>query len=161
MSVHGQRNQVMPEASVKAAFVARFPEFVQWPREAAPGGEGRFVVCLSPQHPFGGTVEALLRDRSIRGAPVEVRELRGETATGCHAVYIAAGDLRLLRTTRGQAVLTVGDHPEFIARGGIINLRVVNERVRFEIDLGASRRVGLAIDSQLLALAIAVHGGQP
>jgi hypothetical protein len=148
----------LPDVSVKAAFVSRFPEFVEWPASAHHAGSP-VVVCLSGSHPFGDAVQALLRGAVIRHRPVEVRVLWSSDAAGCHLLYVANDDIGLLRAVRGRPVLTVGDRDDFIALGGIINLRVIAERVRFEVNLAESRRAGLTIDSQLLGLAVAVFGG--
>jgi hypothetical protein len=55
--------------------------------------------------------------------------------------------------------LTVGDYPEFLNEGGVVYLRMVGGRVRFEVNVAAARRSGLHLSSQLLRLAMAVHGG--
>jgi hypothetical protein len=55
--------------------------------------------------------------------------------------------------------LTVGDSDQFLNAGGIIVLRMVNRRVRFEVDVSAARDAGLRISPQLLDLALAVRGG--
>lgn len=147
-----------PETTIKAEFVLRFPEFVQW-----PSGQDRnpLSVCLSPAHPFGPNVHASA-DGQARPRRVLVRELKQkESARSCDVVYVAPGDLRLLQEVADLPVLTIGDQPNFCQRGGIINLRVIDGRVRFEIDLSRARRAGLKMDSQLLRLASRVFGGQP
>ena len=44
-------------------------------------------------------------------------------------------------------------------RGGMVALRVVGGRLRFDIDAAAARKAGLRISSQLLRLALSVRGG--
>ena len=62
---------------------------------------------------------------------------------------------------RDLPVLTIGDEIDFCLTGGIINLQVIDGRVRFEISLTQARRANLKIESQLLRLATRLHGGQP
>jgi hypothetical protein len=64
----------------------------------------------------------------------------------------------LLQTAASRPVLTVSDDPHFLDQGGIVQLRVVQGRLRFDIDAGAAKRVGLQISSQLLRLAVSVRG---
>jgi hypothetical protein len=145
------------EIAVKAEFVLRFPEFVEWPMT---GTDGRpITLCLSPSHPFGQDVHA-----SVVGQPrarrIIVRELKDrESVRTCDVVYVAPADLPLLDTVADLPILTVGDQPDFCRRGGMINLLVIDGRVRFEIDLSRARRSGLRLDSQLLRLASKVFGG--
>jgi hypothetical protein len=58
-----------------------------------------------------------------------------------------------LRTARTAPVLTVGESPDFIAQGGIINFVRGAGMMRFEIDQEAARRARLQISSRLLRLA--------
>ena len=60
---------------------------------------------------------------------------------------------------RSPRVLTIGESPDFLREGGIINLLLVGRRVRFEVNPDAAARAGLRLSSQLLQLAVAVRGG--
>ena len=152
--------QHVPDTAVKAAFVARFPEFVTWPTADRPPTRP-FGVCLSPSHPFGTKV-AQAANPTVRGRPIRVRTLGGgDGVDGCDVLFVAESDTNLLRRAQRLPILTVGDQPDFFQLGGIINLRVIDHRVRFEVDLAQAREVGLSIDSQLLRLAAVVHGGRP
>lgn len=147
------------DVTVKAAFVARFPAFVSWPPDHQPSDPIR--LCLSPSHPFGVQVKEASEAAKGRLRPMVVRELGSrEPVTECHVLYVAPQDDRLLRETRDKPILTVGDDPDFCERGGVINLRVVGDRIRFEVGLDQARRVGLGIDPQLLQLATRVVGGR-
>ena len=145
-----------PELAIKTEFVLRFPEFVEWPA----AGRGRpLSLCLSPSHPFGRSLRGSLGAQS-RTQRFDVRELREhEAARSCDVLYVAPSDLSLLDDIADLPVLTIGDQPNFCQRGGMINLLVIDGRVRFEIDVARARRVGLKMDSQLLRLASKVHGG--
>jgi hypothetical protein len=46
--------------------------------------------------------------------------------------------------------------PEFTRRGGIIQFLLDGNRVRFDINLAATERVGLNLSSELLKLAVTV-----
>ena len=146
-----------PELAIKTEFVLRFPEFVEWPMAATDGRP--LSLCLSKSHPFGRNVQASVNGQP-RAKPIVVRELReGESVRTCDAVYVAPADLSLLNSVGNLPILTMGDQPNFTQRGGMINLLVIDGRVRFEIDLSRVRRSGLKMDSQLLRLASKVYGG--
>lgn len=146
------------DRSVKAAFLVRFADFVTWPDEAQSRA---FNVCLSPSHEFGPSVAATAKGAMVRGRPMVVRQLRsGDSVSDCQLLYVAPSDEQLLPLSRRHPILTVGEGQGFCERGGVINLRVVDDRVRFELSLTHARAVGLSIDSQLLRLALAVHGGR-
>lgn len=146
------------DRNVKAAFLVRFADFVTWPPEVQ---SQPFTVCLSPSHNFGAAVATTAKGTMVRGRPMVVRQLRpAESIAGCQLLYVAPADEHLLPQTRRYPILTVGEGRGFCERGGVINLRVVDDRVRFEISLTHARAVGLSVDSQLLRLALTVHGGR-
>jgi hypothetical protein len=157
--IQAQAPAPVPEAAVKAAFVFRFPEFVSWPETALDGGP--LSVCLSPGHRFGPAVASQAVPAGSHARPIVVRQLRkGESGRDCHVMYVAESDMVLLERATASPILTIGDHPAFCQRGGIINMLVLDGRVRFEINLEQAKRSGLKIDSQLLRLATRVWGGR-
>ena len=58
-------------------------------------------------------------------------------------------------------ILTIGETGRFLDDGGIIKLRIVERRVRFDVNAAAADRVGMRISSQLLRLALEVRMGLP
>jgi hypothetical protein len=147
----------VPDRTLKAAFLIRFADFVTWPADT-PGRT--FTVCLSQSHDFGTAVEAATKGSSVRGRAVVVRQLTStDSVADCQVLYIDRADGHLLPLTRRRPILTVGEDVGFCQRGGILNLRMVDDRIRFEVSLIHARGSGLIVDPQLLRLAIAVHGG--
>jgi len=78
-------------------------------------------------------------------------------ATGCHILFISSSErLRfrsILDSLKNSSVLPIGDASEFIAEGGVINLRVEDGKVRIQIDARAAKEKSLRISSRLLDLA--------
>ena len=58
-----------------------------------------------------------------------------------------------------SGVLTIGEAEGFAAQGGIINFKMEEGRVRFEINVEAATRENLRISSKLLTLAEIVKPG--
>jgi hypothetical protein len=63
---------------------------------------------------------------------------------------------RIVKDLKGSSTLTVGETEGFVGLGGIINLTVEGNRVRFEINQLAAQRAGLKISLKLLSLAKSV-----
>ena len=72
-------------------------------------------------------------------------------------IFVRTGDRklagRLLTDLKGSSTLTVGETKGFADLGGVINLVVEENKLRFEINLGAARQTRLKLSSKLLALA--------
>jgi hypothetical protein len=154
--------QVVPESRLKAAIVSKLPQFVEWPEEVL-AGRSSYDICVAPPDPFGPDLAALVTDEAVgqRRLVARVVGTPAEVAS-CHILFLpSAGETPhpLLTATANHPILTVGDAPTFLDQGGMIALRVVDGRMRFDIDVATARRAGLRISSQLLKLAITVRGG--
>ena len=149
-----ESNQVM------AAFVARFPQFVQWP-EAALGEEDSLVVCVAEPDPFGDVLDSLLEAEQVSGHSLETRRLDDLAGVdGCHMLFIPSVSPlleRLIEATAGRPILTVGEGSVFLDEGGMISLRIIDRRVRFEVNAVVASAAGLGLSSQLLGLALDVR----
>jgi hypothetical protein len=55
--------------------------------------------------------------------------------------------------------LTVTENDGALALGGMINFRLVDDRVRFEVALDTAEKAGLRLSSRLLSVAVGVHRG--
>jgi hypothetical protein len=147
------------EYQVKAAYLYNFGKFVQWPAAVAPAGD--FSICVLGEDPFGATLDTTIADESINGKKVVVKRIaKPQDALNCHILFISPteeGRLKEILATLGKTgVLTVSDISQFTRRGGMIQFLVDANRVRFEVNLTAAERNGLALSSQLLKVAIRV-----
>ncbi len=153
------------EYQVKAAFLYNFGKFVEWPPGALPADS--FAICVLGEDPFGPELDRLIEGKSVHGKKLGAHRLgRAEEAGKCQVLFVSASEngrlAHILASVRGRSVLTVGDTEGFAHRGGIINFRLVENKVRFEINLDAAERAGLTVSSQLLKLAkIIREGSQP
>jgi hypothetical protein len=100
----------------------------------------------------------------LNGRPLRVRVVAGvDPLAGCHALFAGARSeaaAAVLKAAAGRPVLTIGETDRFFEAGGIIVLKVVDRRVRFEVNTTNAQKAGLRISAQLLGLAAAVRGEQ-
>jgi hypothetical protein len=149
------------EYRLKLAYLYNFAQFVNWPLEAFRGPGAPLTMCVAGRDPFQGEIEQGLRGRSVGGHPIEIRKLKtNDDPRGCHIIFVPAGDkklsARILAAVRGSSTLTVGETKDFAATGGVINLTLSENKLRFEINLDAATQTRLKISSKLLALATIV-----
>jgi hypothetical protein len=151
------------ENRLKAAVVSKLPAFAEWPSSALEG-RATIDICVAPPNHLGDTLIDLVTGESVNGRPLRVRELENvRTLEACHVLFIPAeaqiGRKELLTRAARHPVLTVGDYPAFLDEGGMVGLRLVSGRVRFEINMAAAGGAGIQLSSQLLRLALNVRGG--
>lgn len=148
------RAQAPLEYQVKASYLYNFMQFVEWPVDAL-AASARFNVCVVGLGRFGRAL-APLEDERVQGRQVAVRALEraADARTGvCHILFVAGGKSAEAPPLQG-GMLTVGETPGFLARGGMINLVEVRGRIRFEVNAEAAERAGLTVSSRLLRLAL-------
>jgi len=152
------------ENQVKAAYLLNFARFVEWRPDVLPDGAA-LQIGIAGDDIFGRTLEEVLRGKSVNGHPIRLRQLQWEDSLeGCHIVFIGASEEKhlaaILDRLGRQSVLTVSDIDRFSLRGGVIEFRMVGNRMRFDINRGPANEAHLTISSKLLSVARAVHQGR-
>ncbi|MRR54629.1 MAG: YfiR family protein [Deltaproteobacteria bacterium] len=142
------------EYQVKAAFLLNFAKFVEWP---AGHVKETFTIGILGRDPFDSALDSL-SGKTVRGKRVVVRRYQDpDESREADILFISASEKRelprILKTIRGNSILTVGDSKDFGRSGVMINLLLLQKRVGFEINLAAAQRDGLQISSNLLKLA--------
>jgi hypothetical protein len=139
------------EYRVKAAYLYNFVQFVEWPPRPSTDP---LTICAAGRNPFGSVLADTVRGESVNGRPLAVKVIL-EPDAGCDVVFVPDGSAAsaYLRAARATPQLTVGEGPDFLAQGGIINFVRDDGKVRFEINADAAARADLRISSRLLRLA--------
>jgi len=156
--------QPAPEYAVKAAFLFNFAKFVEWPDDAFADPASPLVLCVVGEDPFGDALRSL-KGKIVNGRPLAIRYLTTiEELDRCHLLFVCPSEKpvlsKILQTTKGRSILTVGDMEGFTQDGGIINLVKEESRIGIEVNLEAAQRTRLKISSKLLALAKIVKPGR-
>ena len=127
--------EVSAAARVKAAFLYRFPGFVEWPSQALAGRESLDICVLGPT-PFGTILDDLVAGETLSGRTLRTRLVNGREVDACHVLFLPEDDakarLAALKAVASRPVLTVSDADSFLDEGGVIQLRLADDRVRFE-----------------------------
>lgn len=152
------------EQRLKAVYLGRFAEYVQFP--AGRKEHAEFVIAVLGPDPFGGQLQTLYQERRIHRKSVRVVQAAHlQDVPPCDLLYIslptqAARDAAIEFAARHQ-VLTVSDARGFAARGGIIQIGFVEQKARILINHTAAIRNGLQIRAPLLSIATVLQGEQP
>ena len=150
-------------ASVKAGFLYKFLGYVDFP--AGPLDPGApYVVGGVGADDIAAELTRLTAGRLINNHAVVVRQLQGaDPAGGLHLLFIGAQDgadeAALVRAVQPAGVLTVTESATGIESGSVINFRLVDDRVRFDVSLAAAERARVKLSSRLLSVAYTVQKG--
>ncbi|NEX59545.1 YfiR family protein [Noviherbaspirillum galbum] len=150
------------EEKVKAAYLYRFISYVEWPPAAVPRSDEPYVVGVAGSDEVADELAAISSGRMVNGHPVLVRKLReDDTIAGMHVLFLGAGarPQALLRQAQQQPILIVTESEGALGQGSMINFRLVDDRLRFEIALAPAERAGLKFNSRMLGVAYSVIKG--
>jgi hypothetical protein len=150
------------ERRVKAAFLYQFIPYVEWPARAHRDAESPIVIAVAGPEASVAEIEAVIDKRTVGGRPVVVRRWRdGDAQGGAHIVYVTRAESQRLgaiaRAAQAAGTLVVSEQEGALDAGSMINFRLVDGRVRFDIALGAAERAGLRVSARLLSVAQSVR----
>lgn len=151
------------ERRVKAAFLYKFLGYAEFPAQAFADAAGPLTIAVAGSDDMAAELGRIAAGRVIAGRPIAVRRISEHEAPGAvHLLFVAGQDAervaRVLRAAPG-AFLTVTECEGGLRHGSVINFRIVDDRVRFDVSLDAAEKKNVKLSSRLLTVANRVQKG--
>jgi len=148
------------EDSVKAAYLYRFTQYIEWP-DAAPA-DLPFTIAVLDAPDVAAELRRILPNHRIKNSPAQVREIsRVQDLGPAQMLYIGSAQIDRVRNAiaalAARPVLVVTDAERGLAAGSVLNFVMLEHRVRFEVSLAAADRSRLRIGAELLGVATRVE----
>ena len=148
------------QSDVQAVYLYNFAKFVRWPAVTPPSP---IDICIAGQKIYVDTLAKTVAGEQIDTRPLTVRAVeRPEDEAGCSILFIGVSVKdrldALLAATAGKPIVTVSDIPGFLDRGGMIQFLLIDNRVRFSVNLDPVNRSQITLSSELLKVAVKVNG---
>lgn len=152
-ATHGQER---PTHEIHAAMVFNFIKYVQWPDE---NGAGDFVVGVLGDDKVFETLQKWYDGKPKGNKKYVIKKLNGASESSvCQVVYVGKSRSKdfdtIKESTSGRSVLTVTDGNGLGQKGSCINFKVVDGKLKFELNQGTVASSNLKIASQLTSMAI-------
>lgn len=139
------------EAEVKAALLYNFAKYVEWPDTGR--ARGPLVFGIVNDDGVAHSLQRISVGRTVGGREVRVVVLRTIEVDEEFDVLFIGGSDDLREVPRAIGLLSVGESPRFLERGGAITFVRREAKVRFDINVEAAARAELRISSALIGLA--------
>lgn len=164
-SVHAESGAASSEYLIKAGFIYNFANLVEWPSASFAQADSPIVITILGEDHFGATLDRVLEGKKVNGRPFVIKRFHsvadlvrsGASLKECQVLYVSSSEMphinEVIQLVKGLPVLTIGEVPGFARSGGVINLVLQDNRVRFEVNVEAAKQAELNISSRLLALA--------
>jgi YfiR/HmsC-like len=149
------------EDAVKAAYLYRFAGYIDWPADAL--AETPFTIAVFGAPGVADELQRLLPAHPINRGIAQVRQIKRVQDVGsAQILFVGSGHADVLRTLNSsathQSILVVTDEEGGLNSGSVLNFLTIDRRVRFEISVTAAERSKLKISSDLLSVAVRIHG---
>jgi len=148
----------LSEYKVKAAYIFNFSKFVQWPEGSFTNSSTPLKIGILGETLVEIELTRLVKEKTLNNRRIEIKQSEKlEYLTTCHIIFFARPQghqlLEFLGSVKNLSILTIGEFEEFAQSGGMIQLYLEDNKVRFEINSPAIEQAGLSASSRLLRLA--------
>ncbi|MGZ9097525.1 MAG: YfiR family protein [Micavibrio sp.] len=144
---------------IEAGLIYNFLKYTVWPQSSL---SGNMVVCLFGGDPFDGKLDPL-EGRTAQQYVISIKRIyRVESLDGCHLVFIPQSQRAALRNilarSKGKAILTVSNIPNFAVQGGMVEFYTgPDQRMHLNINTKAVSGARLHIQDRMVKLSEVVH----
>lgn len=164
----GLEELAIPPESVKAAFLFRFADYVEWPAASSPGVP--FVIAVLGEPAVAAELRRILPGRSLQGRNVvvheltQIQDLENPDLEGPDILYLGVETKGALARAVAAAIrihrplLVVSNATDGLAAGAAINFVTRDSRIRFEVSPAAAHATGVKLSSRLYGVAVRVVG---
>lgn len=161
-----QASTLSLERKVKAAFLYKFLGYTEFPAAALGEAGMPFVIGVVDADDLAAELARIVNGRTVMARPITVKVLRDQDAPGAvHMLFVGGSDAarvrHVLRSAQPAPMLLVSEAEGGLRQGSVINFRIVDERVRFDVSLEAADKHSVKLSSRLLTVAHQVHKGTP
>jgi hypothetical protein len=152
------------ERSVKAAFIYKFLGYTEFPASAFGDAASPVVIGVIGAEYMAAELARIVAGRAINSRSIVVKQFLDGDNPGVHLLFVGGADCGraagVLRQARAPT-LVVTECGNGLQAGSIINFRIVEERVRFDVSLDAADKNNIKLSSRLLSVANHVSKGAP
>jgi hypothetical protein len=150
--------QERPPHEIHAAMLYNFIKYVQWPNE---GEAGEFVVGVIGDDNVFNTLKQWYDGKPKGSKKYVIKKLSSPAeSSDCQVVYVGKSknkDFDTIKTnTTGKSILTITDGNGLGQKGSCINFKVVDGKLKFELNQATVNGSNLKISSQLSSMAILI-----
>jgi hypothetical protein len=153
----GSAGAQQDQRAVRAAYLFNLTRYVAWPRNSRD-----LKICSEADERTGELLKSILDGKNSDGRIVHV-VLRPSAAEQRNCAILYMGNTspkrvaEIVQGLRASPVLTVGDDPQFVHRGGMVGLVRSEDQIQLHVNISAVQSAGIQMSSRLLSIAVVNH----
>ncbi len=147
-----------PIYEIHSAMIYNFMKYVQWPEDAS---STEFVVGIFGEDNVFNTMKSYYDGKPKGTKKYSIRKLTDASeAANCAVVYIGKSKSKefenVKNATAGKSILTITDSFNLGKKGSCINMKVIDDKLKFEINQASINSASLKVAGQLSSMAILI-----
>jgi YfiR/HmsC-like len=147
-----------PTHEMHSMMLYNFIKYIQWPNESE-GGE--FVVGVMGEDDVFNTLKSWYDGKPKGVKKYVIKKLASPAeASECSVVYLGRTKSKefesIKSATAGKAILTITDSFNLGQKGSCINFKVIEGKLKFELNQGSVNGANLKVSGQLASMAIVI-----
>jgi hypothetical protein len=163
---HAEQSPAATEQQIKAAMLYKFLGYVEWSEQAVSPDPSPFRIWVLGAEDIFRELQSITAGRNINQRTIDVFTTKTTRAIkDPHLVFVGQGAERLLpalhRLAREKSFLIVTENPHGTPAHSIINFRVIEGRMGFDVSLIHAHQQQLKLSARLLSVASTVERETP
>jgi hypothetical protein len=148
--------QDRPTHEIHAAMLFNFIKYIQWPNE---GETGEFVVGVIGDDNVFNTLNQWYNGKQKGSKKYVIKKLTSaDESSTCQVVYVGKSKNKdfenIKNSIGGKSILTITDGNGLGQKGSCINFKVIDGKLKFELNQATVSSSNLKVSSQLSSMAI-------
>jgi YfiR/HmsC-like len=150
--------QEKPLHEIHSAMLYNFIKYVQWPNE---GDGGEFIVGVLGEDDVFNTLKQWYDGKPKGSKKYVIKKLTSVAdAATCSVIYVGKGKSNQFDEIRGsivgKPVMTITNGNGLGQKGSCINFKVIDGKLKFEMNQSTFSTANLKVSSQLSSMAILI-----
>lgn len=147
-----------PMHEIHAAMIYNFLKYIQWPDD---GSAGEFVVGVLGEDNVFNTLKSYYDGKPKGAKKYAIKKLADASeAASCAVVYIGKNKSKEFDNVKNaigsKSILTITDSFNLGKKGSCINFKVIDDKLKFEINQASMNGASLKVAGQLSSMAILI-----
>ncbi|WP_235689726.1 YfiR family protein [Fulvivirga lutea] len=152
------QSQNRPEHELHAMMIYNFLKYIQWPGDQ---NAGEFVIGVLKDDNVYNTLNTWYGNKERGGKKFIIKKFESASeVSGCQLLYVGDSGSNQFEDVLGKigssSTLTVTNRRGLGEKGSCINFKVLDGRLKFELNQAAMNKANLKTSSQLTAMAILI-----
>ena len=142
-------------STYKSMFVYNFIKHIQWPSEA----QSIQIGIIGSDDALVTAFEKMAKAKSTPAQQIIIKKITTSELNSCHMIYLATGTpasslTEISAQLKQKPVVVITDQENLTQKGAFISFKLLENKLKFQINKDAFDRCGLKVSGALVSMAI-------